>query len=185
MEKTERLFISVDVKITKEISNILKELKDMGIRPSDEKQIHITLSFLGDTPVSKIDRLVDNLRKELSGTERFNVILSGIGGFPNTRRPRVAWIGVSEGKEQLTDLSEKVRAAVRNTKLIQDDKRFSPHVTIARLRDPTDLTEMAERYSSVIFSEYVVDSVRLMKSVLSPSGAKHSLLASFELKKQS
>ena len=73
-------------------------------------------------------------------------------------------------------LAEKVRSAADRTHLTYDGKRFSPHVTLARIQGPADVSEVARRYADTVFSESVVDSVRLMRSVLSPSGAKHTVV---------
>lgn len=177
MGETVRLFISVDVSVADALREAIGTVSSIkGVRASREDQIHITLSFLGDTPSERIPGLITNLRSALSGTEAFDVSLKGIGAFPNPKRPRVVWVGIDDGKEDLALLAGRVRDAVRKSRLKQDDKPFSPHVTIGRVQGPADVSELEKRYRDKVFSEFRVDSVRLMSSVLGPSGAKHTLV---------
>ena len=172
-----RLFVSVDVSVSEAMRSIAAEIGSIrNVRASKEDQIHITLSFLGDTPPERIPGLVANLRESLSGISSFGLSLKGIGAFPNVRRPRVVWIGIDEGRNELALLAGRVRYAVRKSRLKQDDKPFSPHVTIGRVQGPVDVSELEKRYRDKVFSEFRVDSVRLMSSVLGPSGAKHTLV---------
>ena len=182
MEGTARLFVSVGVTMTDGMRKAMQALKGIkGVRASPEGQIHITLLFLGDTDVQRIPALKENLRSALEGTGAFMLSLKGIGAFPNVRRPRVVWIGIDEGKDELAHLAELVRGAVSRTRLRQDGKPFSPHVTIARVQGPADISYVAGPFGDTVFSEYTVDSVRLMRSVLGPNGAKHTELACIDL----
>ena len=81
----------------------------------------------------------------------------------------------------LSVLAEKVRRAADRTHLDYDGKRFSPHVTVARVQGPADVKEVADRYSDTVFAETEVDTVRLMRSVLLPSGARHTVVESIPL----
>ncbi len=182
MAETARLFVSVDVAVTDAVMEAVSELRGIrNVRASPEGQIHITLSFLGDTDTSRIPGLVRELGSALSDIRPFGVSLKGIGAFPDLRKPRVIWIGIDEGKEELAHLAEAVRAAIGKSRLRQDDKPFSPHVTVARVQGPADIGAVAGRHSDTVFSRYTVDSVKLMRSVLGPSGAKHTVAERFPL----
>jgi len=182
MAGTVRLFISAEAAVTDDVREAMSELGRMrNIRPSPENQIHITLSFLGDTDESRIPRLVGTLRDALKGIGGFGVSMKGLGAFPNTKRPRVIWIGLDDGRDALALLAERVRGAVDSAGLHQDGKPFSPHVTIARVQGPADVSDIAERYRGEVFAEYRIESVRLMGSVLGPSGAKHRVIETFVL----
>ena len=182
MADAARLFISVDIPVTDTMRGLLSDLRGMrNVRASPEGQIHITLSFLGDTDVSAVPRLVKGLHDALSGIDSFDMSLRGVGGFPNLNRPRVIWVGIDEGKDELAHVADLVRGAVRDARLCQDDKPFSPHVTAARVQGPCGVVAVAERYKDALFCECHVDSVRLMKSVLGLNGAKHTVLERFQL----
>ena len=177
-----RLFVSVDVSVSEAMRSVVAEIGSIrNVRASKEDQIHITLSFLGDTPPERIPGLVANLRESLSGISSFGLSLKGIGAFPNVRRPRVVWIGIDEGRDELALLADRVRGAVAKSRLRQDDKPFSPHVTVGRVQGPADVSEAERRYRGTVFSEFTVGSVRLMRSVLAPSGAKHTVVEDIAL----
>ena len=176
MSEMARLFVSVEVPVTDRLRQAMADLDSVkGVRASKPEQIHITLCFLGDTDVRRIPELAENLKDALADVHRFCLKVKGIGGFPNLKRPRVVWAGTDDGGN-LAHLADKVRSAVERTHLDFDGKRFSPHVTIARVQGNADIGGIGERYDDTVFSESEVDSVRLMRSVLSPSGAKHTVV---------
>ena len=182
MGESVRLFVSVEVSVSETMRSAISEIGSIrNVRPSREDQIHITLSFLGDTPSERIPGLVSNLRESLSGTSLFGLSLKGVGAFPNVRRPRVVWIGIDDGRDELALLADRVREAVRKSRLRQDDKPFSPHVTVGRVQGPADISEAERKYRGTVFSEFTVGSVRLMRSVLASSGAKHTVVEDIAL----
>jgi 2'-5' RNA ligase len=177
-----RLFVSVEVAVSDAMRSAMAEIGGTrNIRSSKEDQIHITLSFLGDTPSERVPGLVANLRESLSGTSSFGLSLKGVGAFPNVRRPRVVWIGIDGGRDELALLADRVRGAVAKSRLRQDDKPFSPHVTVGRVQGPADVSELERKYRDTVFSEFTVGSVRLMRSVLAPSGASHTVVEDIAL----
>lgn len=182
MAETARLFVSVDVSVTDEVREVMSVLRDVrNIRVPPESQMHITLSFLGDTDTARIPGLVKELKGALSDVRGFGMSLKGLGAFPDLKRPRVVWIGTDEGRDDLVRLAGAVRTAVKKCRLRQDDKPFSPHVTVARVQGPANIGSIAGRYADTVFSRFTVDSVKLMRSVLGPSGAKHTVVERFPL----
>lgn len=171
-----RTFISIDVPITDEISEVLESLKHMdGIRASPKEQIHITLKFLGDTDEKKVIRLCDSLEKALSEKEPFDITISGTGAFPNQRNPRVVWLGTKD-PEQLVGIADTVNDTVSSMNLKCDDKKFSPHITIGRVNGRCDLKGIFNDYSKKTFCTFRCDHIDVMKSVLTPKGAIHSVV---------
>lgn len=182
MQDPVRLFVSVDVKVTDAMRDVLSELRSVkGVRAAGEGQIHITLCFLGDTDPRRVPGLIDSMRRGLSDVHAFKLRIEGMGAFPNVRRPRVVWFGITEGSDELAQLSAKVCGAVDSQKLHRDGKRFSPHVTAGRIQGQAEIKEIVDGNAETVFSEFTVDSVRLMKSVLGPNGAKHTVLERFPL----
>ena len=173
-----RTFISIDVPITDEISDILDSLRNTdGIRASPKEQIHITLKFLGDTDEKKVIRLCDSLENSLSEKGPFNIIIEGTGAFPNQRNPRVVWLGVKDS-EPLMDIANIVNDTISSMNLKCDDKKFSPHITIGRINGMCDLKEIFKDYGKKSFCTFRCDHIDVMKSVLTPKGAIHSVVRS-------
>lgn len=178
MAELVRTFISIKIPMTPEIESVLGDIKGVrNVRASSVSQIHITLCFLGDTDAKKIPELCSRLKTALSETRSFDLEMKGIGTFPNERNPRVIWLGFSEEKE-LCDIADIVRNVLDGMKLDYDGKRFSPHVTVGRVSGKADIAPLLDKYRDIEFCRFRCDGIKVMKSVLGPNGAKHSVLDS-------
>lgn len=176
-----RTFISVDVPITDEIEGILGRMRSLdNIRPVPKDQIHLTLKFLGDTDEKDVKRVCDSLKDVLSGTGPFDICVKGVGAFPDKKHARVVWLGVKE-PEPLIETADKVDSVVKGMRLSSDDKRFSPHITVGRINGRADLKDIFERYRDTEFCRFSCGHVDVMKSVLTPKGAIHSVVERIEL----
>lgn len=176
-----RTFISVDIPMTDEIEQLLEELKGVpNVRPVPEGQIHITLKFLGDTYPDKVEKLCRALRTSLSGTPSFDLSLKGIGAFPSIRDPRVIWVGFEDSSELLS-LASIVDETVSMLKLKCDDKRFSPHMTVGRVNGRTDIASLVASDTDKVFCSFRCTHVNIMRSELTPKGARHSVIERIDL----
>ena len=176
-----RTFISIDIPVTDEIADVLDEMKDTeNIRPVPKQQMHLTLKFLGDQDERKVERLCSSLRDALSGTGPFDIVVEGVGAFPDMKHPKVVWLGVKDPKP-LIELANKVDSVIKGLKMKADDKRFSPHITVGRVTSRVDLKDLFARYERTSFCSFTCDHVDVMKSVLTPKGAIHSIIERIEL----
>jgi len=176
-----RTFISIDIPLTDAIEEVLDEMKRTdNVRPVPKGQIHLTLKFLGDQDERKVEKLCSSLKETLNGTEPFDIIVEGVGAFPDMKHPKVVWLGV-RNPELLIGLADKVDSAVKGLKLKSDDKRFSPHITIGRVNGKANLDDFFCRYKGTEFCCFRCDHVDVMKSVLTPKGAIHSIIERIEL----
>ena len=176
-----RTFISIDIPVTDEIAGALDDLKRTeNVRPVPKQQMHLTLKFLGDQDERKVERLCSSLRDALSGTGPFDITVEGIGAFPDMKHPKVVWLGIKD-PELLIGLADKVDSVVKGLKLKADDKRFSPHITVGRVTGRTDLKDFFARYEKTSFCSFTCGHVDVMKSVLTPKGAIHSMIERIEL----
>ena len=171
-----RTFISIPVPDTPAIDGLRGDLSSSGVRATPPEQTHITLCFIGDVDESKVKKITECVRRAASGFSPFEVTLSGVGAFPNERRPSIVWIGVNPAGI-LKALAAKIDKNLTDAGIAHDTKPFKAHVTIARCRDgfmPGDLFEDNRRTG---FCRFECSEILVMKSVLSPSGAKHSVLS--------
>ena len=176
-----RTFISVDVPVTEELRSLLDSLKMMdSVRVVPENQLHLTLKFLRDTDKKKVEKLCSELRRSLEGTGPFDIVIQGTGAFPNLRNPRVLWLGVKD-PERLIDAADIVDSTMKGLKIKADDKKFSPHLTVGRINGRYDLKDFFKDNDGKIFSSFRCDHIDVMKSVLTPKGAIHSVIESIEL----
>jgi 2'-5' RNA ligase len=102
------------------------------LKPVERENIHLTLKFLGDVD----EGLLGEVKRVVGGLnfEPFRMNLSETGAFPNLRRPRVIWAGVSQGGDELSAIFRELEAGFVGLGFKREGRRFSPHITIARVR---------------------------------------------------
>lgn len=148
--------------------------------------MHLTLAFLGWTPDEQLDTVVDAARAAAAGHRAFDLSFAGAGRFPASGRPRVVWLGIGEGKDPLADLAAGVTAELRRRELKFDDRPFSPHLTLARLRADASGPEaqtVAAAVDGIAVPELRtrVDRIAVVESVLSPKGPRYTARAELAL----
>jgi len=153
-----------------------------GVKWVEPRGIHLTLKFLGYVDEAKVPALVQALTRACEGFGPLEVALSGLGVFPSPSRPRVAWVGLSGGVETLLRLQEGVEKVLSPFGFPREDRAFTPHLTIARLREgvaPDEAKAFGQAFlkASPESVSFKVEGISLMKSQLTPSGATYTRLA--------
>lgn len=151
-----------------------------------EPQIHLTVKFLGDQPEEIVSRITDAMTVVAARNRVVDVEIGGVGAFPNFRRPRVVWIGVSP-EPKLELLHHDVESACESLGLPLDGKPFRPHLTLARVKprvaDKDTMRSLARLAKSISYvEEVVISSIDLMESELTTVGTRYRLLSSSPLK---
>jgi 2'-5' RNA ligase len=150
-----------------------------------EETQHLTLAFLGEQPEANVDAVTPALTKALQKIPAFEARLRSSGFFPNPRHARVGWIGL-QPEENFVTLAQTVREVVQEHGVTLDGGEFKPHLTLMRIRDPWPpasselFTKTLREYESAPF---LVDSVTLFSSQLSPKGAVHTVRQLYPLGK--
>ncbi len=181
-----RVFVAVEItdeKIRKLIENIQRELLKGGvdIKPVEIENLHITLRFIGEVPQATVNEIINKLRT--ISFQKFRMKVKGLGAFPSPSNPRVIWAGVTEGSKELSELHEIVERLVGKYG-IRDNKEFTPHLTIARVRSPRNkqhITAIIDKYRDLDFGEQEVSCIKLKRSVLTPRGPIYSDLLQVDL----
>ncbi len=176
-----RVFVSIpipDRSPLEEVSASLGRLRNVRASPLD--QVHITLRFVGDIDPSRTDDVAASVRDAVSGIDPFTVTVSDVGSFPDARKPSVVWIGASPG-DVMGAIAGRIGDNLDAHGIDYDRKRFKPHITIGRCRGPADISGFMSEYSGRRFLEFECDRVCVMRSVLGPSGARHSVLREIRL----
>jgi len=145
---------------------------------------HLTLRFLGEVAPDRNVGIEARLAQVAAESSPFVLRLEGVGAFPTTDRPRVVWVGVTQGRSELAELARRVRDALA-PEFGPDREEFVPHLTLFRVRSPSDRTAAAELLHGLRppppAREIAVHELLLKESVLGPRGADHRTLASFRL----
>lgn len=148
------------------------------------ENLHLTLKFLGGVDEARVPAVIDALRAAVAGHRPFEIEVTGLGAFPSAARPRVLWAGVTTGHEAMTTLADAVETALARLGFPREDRAFSPHITFARIREQRRAPALAEALSIAAtqrFGRVTVREVTLMRSDLSPRGARYTPLASAPL----
>ena len=183
---TIRSFVAVELPeaVKAALTRLQEEVKagGGGVKWVEPRGIHLTLKFLGSVEEAKVPPLVQALTRACEGFGPFEVALSGLGVFPSPSRPRVAWVGLSGGVETLLQLQEGVEKVLSPFGFPQEERSFTPHLTIARLREgvaPDEARAFGQAFlkASPESVSFKVEGISLMKSQLTPSGAIYTRLA--------
>jgi 2'-5' RNA ligase len=170
---------------------VVNAIEDIGIehppwRWVARTNLHVTLKFLGETPEDRVDTLVDSVTSACRDISPFEIALGRLGGFPNLKRPRVLFYGVTKGADALASLAEHVETALfRDLSIPKERRPFRAHGTVARIKRPLPdgLTERLEGAPAVKHPAQVVEKVSLMQSELRRDGAVYRLVKGIALAK--
>jgi 2'-5' RNA ligase len=140
---------------------------------------HVTLAFLGDQPVEAIERIRGAVARATDGVRAFGASLDGFGAFPSLARASVIWVGVDQGRDQLTLLRDRTADELSREGYGRDE-RFHPHVTVGRVRPRQRLERAAlarlESVASGVGAHWQAHEVVLFASRLEPDGPRYEPL---------
>jgi RNA 2',3'-cyclic 3'-phosphodiesterase len=175
-----RLFIAIE--LPDDLKTALGRLRvDVpGARWVPTEQLHLTLAFLGEVEEKTAGELCERLAR--IHTPQFHLCFAGTGCFPNRHRPRVLWAGL-EPQPRLMHLAASVHGAVLACGIPQEDRPFSPHVTLARFKVPAarEIDAFLSMPQKQKFPPFPVREVFLFQSRLTRHGAVHSPVRTFPL----
>ncbi len=186
---TKRTFVAVKInpstKLLSEYDKIKKTLKNSPIKWVSFEALHITLKFLGDTDVSVLDDLYDELSKITNNYASDEISISRVGVFPNINNPKVLWFGI-DNQILLSKLSSEINKAFVKYGFEIEKRQFSPHLTIARIKFVKEIEQFRQilsLYKNVVFQNVKIEKLIFFESTLTPQGAKYNVLKEFNLMK--
>jgi 2'-5' RNA ligase len=184
---TLRTFIALEIPpaIQKAIAFQVSRLQTLpgngAVRWVSPGNIHLTLKFLGDVSPSNLDLLKQMLANEASLHPGFAIQVGTLGCFPNLRRPRTLWVGLTAPRE-LASLQRGIEHATARLGYTPEDRAFSPHLTIGRVREQATSIELQslramleqEKFGELGASH--IGAIHLFKSELKPGGSIYTRL---------
>ncbi len=177
--RTERLFIGVPTTADARaaIARILpKSLPGKLVAPD---KWHFTLRFLGPTTREARNAIVARLSDAKLGS-RFSVRFGELGAFPNARRARILWLGLTRGGERLSELAAMAEDAARSAGFAPEGRGFKPHLTLSRIDPPQAISALlAQRHRYDI--DMAVTELILYRSQLGDGPARYEEVARFDL----
>lgn len=182
-----RLFVGLDLpyEVRRNLELLLQLLRPKAdLQWSPPANLHITTKFIGEWPEEDLEIL----REALAGVAvpgEFPVDIQGLGWFPDAVRPRVFWAGIRAG-EPLAALARATEDACAALGIERENRPYSPHLTLARIRQPVDLGPLRRAIEGLAtdhFGRFTAAQFHLYESKLRPGGSIYTKLASFPLKK--
>lgn len=147
-------------------------------------KIHLTLAFIGERPDQLKDNLAQVIQHAGQGISSFEVTPAYIDGFPNLHHPQVLWVGVKGDIDKILLVRERVKDRLNELHLAADDRRFIPHITIAKLNHfkvSKSLEVEFEKTMTQAFEPIRISSIKLFDSVAQNGFHKHHTLAETKL----
>lgn len=186
MEKTSRTFIAIEMNNTfkNHLENIIKNLNNQfptSVKWVDVNNIHLTLKFLGDFPISQLSTIQNNLFHSFSSLPVFGIKSQNLGVFPNLKNPRVLWLGTTS-PIQLKTIYTMIEDYFYLLDYEKETKLFQPHLTIGRVKNyVTDIErrKIGEFFRTNFFQpecSMVIDHISIIKSILTPQGPIFEIL---------
>ena len=191
--RTIRAFIAVPLTSTiiEQLADVQRRLKrgcpEQAVRWVKPENVHLTLFFLGDILPERQAPIEAALSVVARHARPLTFSVQGVGAFPNLNRPRVIWVGLQEPAGQLALLHRAVNEAMANVGFRPEDRRFSPHLTLGRIRrrasreDAQAVGEAVRRAEVGHLGDAPVEEMILFRSVLKSSGAEYTPLARFAI----
>ena len=179
-----RLFVAVDIdeatrtQLTDARAAIERVLEGARVPPRvtwvKHDAAHVTLRFIGEAPESTATQIEQALRAEGLGRP-FQVCWNHLGAFPNTRRPRVLWVG-PQSIEKLASLADAVSARLKPLVGPDETRTFKPHVTLARVKESGAGVDWSQALAAAAWGGTTthIDHVTLYLSRLSPKGPTYT-----------
>lgn len=184
-----RLFVAINLapEIRRGVLGAIEPLRERAPELAwvGEPRLHLTLKFLGEQPDERVGEIKDVLASVAGRHRELVMEIGGIGAFPNFRRARVVWIGIAQDP-RLELLHHEVEVACESIGFEVEGRPFRPHLTLARVKTPLsddrarELSRLAKRTD--YRSDFIVRSVDLMRSDLSPLGSTYTTLVSAALR---
>jgi 2'-5' RNA ligase len=145
--------------------------------------MHLTLVFLGDTPVSKLDSIERAIGQAVGGISPITFTVAELGCFPNTRRPRNVWVGIQEPAGQLARLKRALDKSLEPLGYEPERRKFTPHLTLGRVHKHAT-RDNAGKLGAVIegatleeLGKMTAGQIHLIRSDLRPAGPIYTNLA--------
>ena len=191
-----RTFIAINVPsaVLDTIIRIQNRFKSLGLHASWVKpgNVHLTLKFLGDTDPDRISGIRNKLTETLAPLERFQLSLNSAGVFPDTKNPRVLWVGLKDNDGTLKKVQTTIEQALESLRFPIEQRPFSPHLTLARIKSPKGIKSPEDKKNlkdelDAVNQEgidphpFEVGEIHLYESQLTPKGSIYTVLANFKL----
>ncbi len=185
-----RTFIAVDLApdVRGRVVGLQHDLQEGGadVKWVEEENLHVSLLFLGEVDEREVYKVCRAVADVCARQDAFVLRVEGVGCFPNPRRPRVAYAGISDGAAELTALHAALEPPLLELGCYRrEERQFTPHVTLGRVRGERTAGELAPlllRQRDWHGGEQPVREVHVFSSELTPKGPVYAVLSRARLR---
>jgi 2'-5' RNA ligase len=175
-----------DIKrMVKDISEDIRRTR-LDLKCVKVDNIHLTVVFMGNIRSEDVLAIGEEARDVCVDFDPFEIALKGLGVFPNTRRPRVLWLGLEVETERISSFRDSLQERLLDFGVREEKRAFTPHLTLGRFRKPEKcdplLGDIISRYADIKGPAGRLEELVMFKSELRPGGAEYTKLNSFPLK---
>ena len=184
-----RVFIAVDIseaarrQTAAYIEALRTEFRVIRVGWDKPEKLHLTLKFLGDADEKQLT-VLEKITKEIaSEISNFKLQIGDTGVFPNPRNPRVLWIDVKDNGENLAKINNFLETECRKIGFAREKRKYVPHLTIGRLKEPNAARELARKHLENKFEpvEFEISEIVIYESKLLPTGSVYSVVSRHRL----
>ena len=183
-----RIFVAVELpdSIKEGLRQIQRTLQGTGDRTKwvGVSSLHLTLKFLGEISEERLERVFAASREVAEKTASFFIELAGVGAFPNCSSPRVIWVGVRKGKDNLVDLALHLDRVLSEMGFAAEKRKWVPHLTLGRVKElgkEDRLKKLLLQQKSACVGEIEARQCSVIRSLLTPTGPLYTTLKGFPL----
>jgi RNA 2',3'-cyclic 3'-phosphodiesterase len=155
-----------------------------ALRWTDRQAWHLTLAFLGEVGEDAAAALRPRLARAAGRHPALSLSFTGAGAFPSPGRARVLWTGIDGDRRALAELAMSVAAGARRAGAAPPDegRKFRPHVTLARCREPADVTGLVEPLAGFAGSSWAAGEIHLIRSHLGGAAPRYETAGTWPLR---
>lgn len=184
-----RFFIALEIpdESKRELEEIQNQLKAIipQVRLTDNKKLHLTIAFVGEQPQELKDDLVEVLKKSTKDIPPFEITPGFIDGFPHLHQPHTFWVGVKGDIDKLVIIRERVKDGLIALGLATDERRYVPHIAIAKIKNKFKLhPDQEAKLQEMMLENFLpikISSIKLFESIPEEGFHKHNTLAEIPL----
>jgi 2'-5' RNA ligase len=183
MPKRIRTFIALE--LTKPIRQRLVAMQEKlavsipEVKWVEPENLHVTLLFLGEVPDSEVPEVCQRVAEAVADVAPFPVKVEGFGAFPEGRRPRVLWAGITTGAEQLQHVHDLIEKPLHYMGFRREERRYVPHITLGRLKSERPVPnwpELVQQMNRCRGGEMVASEICIMASQLERTGPIYTVM---------
>lgn len=183
-----RIFVAINIpeNIKNNIVSVQEDLKksNANVKWVEKNNCHITLKFLGEIEEKIMPEIISEIKSEIKEFNSFDASFYGLGMFPNVNSPKIVWLGIKQGENNLKLLAQKIENACLRLNFPKEKREFSAHLTLGRVKSYKNISMLVKKitlYSNIEYKPFKINKVDVMQSFLYPDGPQYKCLESVSI----